>query len=166
MTITFIQTGGTIDKDYLGKVGSYNFSIDEPAVKRVLARIDLSFEYEVLSCMKKDSLDMTNEDRIRIKKMCETVKGNRIIITHGTDTMVQTAKVLSPVKGKTIVLTGSMLPERFKGSDADFNLGVAVGAVASLGEGVYIAMGGRIFRWDNVEKHKVTGQFIELVKKV
>lgn len=96
----------------------------------------------MVECLKKDSLDITDEDRQRIKEACENTDNDKIIITHGTDTLEQTAKVLSDIKNKTIILTGSKRPQTFTDSDADFNIGVAVGAVGCLQNGVYIAMSG------------------------
>jgi len=147
MKITFIQTGGTIDKDYPAGNNNhgYSFEITTPAVKRVLEKIKiLDFEYEIIECLKKDSLDITDADREKIKKTCMETPNDKIIITHGTDTMDQTAKCLSSITGKTIVLTGAMRPEKFADSDTDFNIGLAIGAICSLSDGVYIAMYGRV----------------------
>jgi L-asparaginase len=160
MKIVFIQTGGTIDKDYPRTVRGYAFEITEPAVKRILERVNPNFEYEIITVTRKDSLDLTEEDREKIYEVCKKVDCKRIIITHGTDTMIETAKKLSTIKGKVIILTGAFKPERFKDSDADFNVGVAVGAVNVLEEGVYIAMNGRVYRWDEVRRNE-SGMFVE-----
>lgn len=159
MKIMFVTTGGTIDKDYASRAGTYNFEISEPAVRRIMESIKPGFEFEVQPILQKDSLDMTEEDRMLIYERCEKADANRIIITHGTDTMVETAKRLSALKDKTIVLVGSSKPERFRDSDAHFNIGVAVGAVGILPEGVYIAMNGKVFPWHNVRKNRDSGAF-------
>lgn len=157
MKIAFIQTGGTIDKDYPKATGGYAFEIGEPAVKRILQRISPNFDFEIISILKKDSLDITGEDRQKIRDACEKAAADRIIVTHGTDTMIETAEKLSSIKGKVIVLTGAMRPERFVDSDASFNLGTAVGAINLLQQGVYIAMNGRIYPWSKVKRSRETG---------
>ena len=113
MKILFIQTGGTIDKDYPRTTKGYAFEISEPAVKRIMEKINPSFDYEILSVLKKDSLDITETDRKKIFDACKSSKIDKIVITHGTDTMIETAKELNQIKGKTIVVTGAMRPERF-----------------------------------------------------
>ena len=159
MKILFIQTGGTIDKDY-PKTKAYAFEIGEPAVKRILNKINPNFSYKILPLVRKDSLDLNNLDRDRILKVCRQAREEKIIITHGTDTMVKTAKVLSVIKNKTVVITGSLRPEKFADSDAAFNLGLAVAAVQVLHIGVYIAMSGRIVVWNKVRKDLKTGKFV------
>jgi L-asparaginase len=161
MKIAFIQTGGTIDKDYPRATGGYAFEIGEPAVKRILQRINPNFDFEIISILKKDSLDITEEDRKKIYDACEKTEANRIVITHGTDTMIETAEKLSSIKGKVIVLTGAMKPEKFIDSDASFNVGMAVGAINVLRNGVYIAMNGRIYPWNKAKRNSQTGQFSE-----
>lgn len=160
MKILFLQTGGTIDKDYEKGRRAYLFEITDPAVGRVLNKTHPNFEYQVVSITKKDSLDLTDKDRELILHACKTAQEDRIVITHGTDTMNVTAKLLSSVKGKTIVITGSSRPERFSDSDASFNLGTAIGAVQILPSGVYIAMSGRVYKWNECEKAE-SGQFVE-----
>ena len=161
MKITFIQTGGTIDKDYPKTTKGYAFEISDPAVKRILEKLNPDFEYDIISALKKDSLDITEEDRKKILEACKKTKSDKIIITHGTDTMLETAKVLSEIKDKIIIITGSMRPERFSNSDAPINIGMAIGAVNVLNNGIYIAMHGRILRWDKCKRDMKTGQFIE-----
>lgn len=161
MKILFIQTGGTIDKDYPQVVKGYAFEIKGPAVERILSKVNPNFEFEILPLLQKDSLDITDEDREKIRKACEETDATKIVITHGTDTMVQTAKKLKDIKGKTIILTGALRPEMFTNSDAMFNVGTAIGALNIIKEGIYIAMNGRIYKWDNCEKNKKTGQFVE-----
>ena len=150
MKIIFIQTGGTIDKDYPQNATNhgYEFEIAEPAFDSILKRAKPDFEYEVLSVLKKDSLDITDEDRQKIFDTVNGVSENKIVITHGTDTIHVTAKKLSEIKNKTIVLTGAMLPEKFKDTDADFNLGMAVAGVQVLSGGVYVCLYGKLQKWE------------------
>ncbi len=161
MKILFIQTGGTIDKDYPKTTLGYAFEITDPAVNRILSDVNPSFEYEVISVCKKDSTELTDQDRAQIHKICQESSIDKIIITHGTDTMTQTAEKLSDIKDKTIVITGSMRPEKFSNTDADFNIGLAVGGVQTLSTGVYIAMHGVILPWDKVSRNLETGQFMK-----
>ena len=161
MEITFIQTGGTIDKDYPKTIGGYAFEIAEPAVKRILEKLNPSFKYEILSVCKKDSQDITEEDREKIYKIVKELENDKIIITHGTDTLIETAKKLNDLKNKVIILTGAVKPEKFTDSDAPINVGVAIGAINVLKEGIYIAMNGRIYHWDKVRRDLKTGKFIE-----
>ena len=161
MKILFIQTGGTIDKDYPKQVEGYAFEISEPAVRQILERVNPSFEYEVISLLRKDSLDLTVKDKKKIFEECEKANTDKIIITHGTDTMIETATFLTEVKNKTIILTGAFKPEKFTNSDADFNVGVAVGALNILGKGVFIAMNGGVFKYDEVKRDIETGKYIK-----
>lgn len=154
MKIKIFATGGTIDKDYASKAGTYNFEISEPAAKRILDNVNLNFEFSITSVLKKDSLDFTDEDRQRIYDACINEANNKIIITHGTDTIVETAKKLSIIKDKVIVLVGASKPAKFLDSDASFNIGTAFGAINILDNGIYIAMNGRIFHCHNVRKNK------------
>ena len=164
MKILFIQTGGTIDKDYPKQTKGYAFEISEPAVRQILERVNPSFEYEVISLLRKDSMDLTVKDKKKIFEACANADTDKIIITHGTDTMIETAKFLTEIKRKTIILTGAFKPEKFTNSDADFNVGAAVGAVNALGFGIYLAMNGRVFKYDEVKRDKVTGKFENFIK--
>ena len=161
MKITFIQTGGTIDKDYPKTTKGYSFEISEPATKRILEKLNPTFEYEIISVLKKDSLEITKEDRNRILEACKKTKNNKIIITHGTDTMLETASVLNEIKDKTIIITGAMRPERFSNSDAPINIGIAIGALNILENGTFIAMHGKVLLWDKCKRDMKTGQFVE-----
>ena len=161
MKITFIQTGGTIDKDYPKTTKGYAFEISDPAVKRILEKLNPDFEYDIISALKKDSLDITEDDRKKILEACKKTNSKNIVLTHGTDTMLETAKVLSEIKDKIIIITGSMRPERFSNSDAPINIGMAIGAINVLSSGIYIAMHGKILRWDKCKRDMKTGQFIE-----
>ncbi len=157
--ITFISAGGTIDKVYFDATSEYE--VGESNIDLILKQARVTFQYKIISLLKKDSLDMTDHDRDLIFKAVQQDKNDHIIITHGTDTMVETAKTLAPVRDKTIVLTGAMEPARFKTSDAVFNLGSAVAAVQALPKGIYLAMSGRIFTPDNVRKNKALKIFEE-----
>lgn len=159
--VLFIQTGGSIDKDYpAGKDNhGYSFLITDPAYERILKRIKPSFDFETKTILQKDSLDITDSDRQLIYKTCADSKFDKIIITHGTDTMIETAEVLSGIRDKTIILTGSMVPEKFRDTDADFNVGSAVGAISVLPSGTYIAMHGRVVPYSKVVRESSTGQF-------
>ncbi len=159
MKITFIQTGGTIDKDYPRTSGGWAFEIAEPAVGRILEKLNPSFDYEVCSVLRKDSLEITDEDRQQLYAFCEQLENDKIIITHGTDTMVETAKYLSTIKNKTIILTGAMRPERFSNSDAPITVGTAIGAINILEVGVYLAMHGTVLAFDQVGRDLETGRF-------
>jgi L-asparaginase len=161
MEILFLQTGGTIDKDYpMGENHhGYNFIVASPAFERILKRVRPNFTYQIKHVLQKDSLDISDEDRVLIFEACKESITHNIIITHGTDTMLQTAKLLSKLRDKTIVMTGAMSPELFKNSDADFNLGTAVGSVELLRPGVYIAMNGSVMLWNEVTFNKETNQF-------
>ena len=161
MRIDFVCTGGTIDKDYPKHAKSFCFEIASPAVKRILTGINPNFEYKINSIMRKDSLEMTAKDRQRIFDACKKASVKKLIVTHGTDTIVKTAEKLSKLKNKAIVLVGSSLPERFHGSDAHFNIGVAIGAVTHLKSGVFVAMNGRVYEWDKVKKISHNGRFVD-----
>lgn len=159
MKILIIQTGGTIDKDYPKKNMGYAFEIDEPAAARILENAEPGFEYEINGLLKKDSLDITDKDRAIIKAVCEQADQTKIIITHGSDTMVETARFIGDIPGKAIVLTGAYRPERFTNSDAGFNLGVAIGAVNLLEEGTFVAMNGKVMVPATCKKNENTGRF-------
>ena len=143
MKIKFFTTGGTIDKVYFD--AKSEFQVGSPQVLEVVKDANVGFEFEVESILRKDSLDLTEEDRQLIRTRVEREICPLIVLTHGTDTMVQTALALVGIPGKTIVLTGSMQPARFRSTDAVFNIGTAIGAVQCLPPGVYLAMNGRIF---------------------
>jgi L-asparaginase len=143
MSIKIFTTGGTIDKTYFDKKSDYQ--VGEPQAGGVLERANVVLEYEVEPILKKDSLDLSDTDRKKIRTVVESDPAKQIIITHGTDTMIETAAVLENIPEKTIVLTGSMYPAHFRDSDAVFNIGCAVIAAQLLDPGVYIAINGRIF---------------------
>ena len=157
MSIVILTTGGTFDKIYFDANSEY--SIGEPCISSILDEGNVTSDYRVQSILKKDSLDITHSEREIIKKSVIECEEERIIITHGTDTMVETAKFLEDIKEKTIVLTGAMQPARFKKTDAIFNSGFAYAAALSLESGVYIAMSGQIFNSNNVRKNIDLGKF-------
>jgi L-asparaginase len=161
MKIKFITTGGTIDKVYFDAKSEYE--VGPPQVLEVLKDANVTFEFEVESVLQKDSLDMTDEDRLLIRRHIEGERCPRIVVTHGTDTMVLTGRALKGIPGKTVVLTGSIQPARFRNTDAVFNIGVAIGAAASLPPGVYIAMNGRILDPDRARKDVERNLFEEVV---
>jgi len=159
MNIKFFAVGGTIDKVYFDALSKYE--IGESNIHDILTDARVNFTYDIASLLKKDSLEMTAKDRHLILQAEKDDPNDKIIITHGTDTMVDTAKVLRAEKNKVIVLTGAMEPAKFKSSDAIFNLGSAVAAVQILPKGVYLAISGRIFTPDNVRKNRSLKQFEE-----
>jgi L-asparaginase len=161
MSIRIFVTGGTFDKEYNELTGELFFK--ETHLPEMLSRARSTLDVTVRTLMMIDSLNMTDEDRELIAHQCRAAQEDKIIITHGTDTMSVTARVLAEkVKDKTIVLTGAMIPYKFGSSDGFFNLGGAVAFAQILPPGVYVAMNGRYFTWDNVRKNRQTGQFEEL----
>ena len=160
MKLRFITVGGTIDKIYFDQLSEYQ--VGPPGVERILSELPLAFEYSIESVLRKDSLDMTEEDRQLVAEAVRRSPEEKIVITHGTDTMVETAKQILPCHDRCVVLTGAMQPARFHLSDAVFNVGAAIGAVHSLPNGVYIAMGGRIFDPVKTRKNREKGIFEEL----
>ena len=151
MHVKIFTTGGTIDKVYFDATSKYQ--VGPPNIAAVFDELNLGFSYTIDSLMKKDSLDLSDEDREIICRAVAQDPADRIIITHGTDTMVETAKKLAGIQGKTIVLTGALKPALFKTTDAVFNIGCAVAAVQAMNPGVYIVMNGRIFSHDKVRKN-------------
>lgn len=160
MRITFIQTGGTIDKDYPKSKGGYAFEFGEPATIRILDRLNPSFDYNVITAFQKDSLEITNEDRQKLLELIESSEDDKIIITHGTDTMLDTANYLNEhIKNKLIVITGAMRPERFTNSDAPINLGCAISATNLLDNGIFIAMHGVVKPSNLIKRNLETGKY-------
>lgn len=157
MKIKFYATGGTIDKVYFDAKSEYQ--VGKPQVEEILKDSNVAFNYEVESVLQKDSLEMTDEDRQCIREIIEKETCDKIVITHGTDTMVDTAKFLIGIPNKTIVFTGAMEPARSRYTDATFNVGCAIGAVQSLQTGIYIAMNGVIYEADKVQKNYEAKRF-------
>ena len=161
MSIRIFITGGTFDKEYNELTGQLYFKDSQLPEMLELGRNLVPVEIRTL--MMVDSLEMTDEDRTLIAEHCRKSKEDKIIITHGTDTMADTAKLLAQkVKNKTIVLTGAMIPYKFGSSDGLFNLGSAMAFVQTLKHGVYVAMNGRYFHAENVRKNRETGVFEEV----
>ena len=176
MELTIITTGGTIDKDYARCAETYNFEIGAPAVEDILKQVNPNFDYNIIKLLKKDSLDLTDEDRQLIYVTCcqaHCAGSRRILITHGTDTMTNnpknfpdTARKLAEDKSLkdleqiAIVLTGAGLPHKFRDSDAGVNIGTAIGALNVIERGIYVAMNGRVYSWNTCRKD-AGGKFVE-----
>ncbi len=165
MSVRILVTGGTFDKEYNELEGTLFFKETHLPEMLILGRSRVKASVSTLMMI--DSLDMTDEHRLRILKACREAAENRIVVTHGTDTMEVTARVLGEAAiGKTIVLTGAMVPYKFGSSDGLFNLGSALALVQMLPAGVFIAMNGRCFTWDNVHKDRKKGVFEEGMKRL
>ncbi|MGB5334417.1 MAG: asparaginase domain-containing protein, partial [Woeseiaceae bacterium] len=152
MFIRFVTTGGTIDKIYFDELSQ--FEVGESQVQHILAEGLVAFDFDVVPLMHKDSLEITDEDRRKLRDFIASDDASHYVVTHGTDTMPQTADMLKGLDGKTVVLTGALTPARFKTTDAVFNVGMAVAAVQVAGPGVYIAMSGQVFRAGAVRKNR------------
>ena len=158
MKLLIVTTGGTIDKVYYDAKSDYEIGASQ--VPEILAESHANFEFDLVTLFRKDSLELTDEDRALIRRTVEEHPLDHVVITHGTDTMVDTARVLADgIEGKSIVLTGAMIPYAFGSSDGLFNLGSALSLVQVLDPGVYIAMNGMVFTWDNVRKNRERGRF-------
>ena len=161
MAIRIFITGGTFDKEYNELNGELYFK--DTHMSELLDKGRSKVPVEIRTLMMVDSLEMTGEDRDLIAHQCNQCEEIMIVITHGTDTMSETAKVLAQkIKNKTVILTGAMIPIKFGSSDGLFNLGSALAFAQTLPAGVYVAMNGRYFNWDNVRKNKQTGVFEEV----
>jgi len=164
MNIMILVTGGTFDKEYDELNGTLYFK--ETHVPEMLKLGRCTVDVEIRTLMMVDSLEMTDEDRELILNYCKKTDEEKIVITHGTDTMEVTAHLLGEAQlRKTIVLTGAMIPYKFGSSDGFFNLGSAIAFVETLPHGVYVAMNGRYFHWKNVRKNKNTGVFQEITEQ-
>jgi len=160
MKITFIQTGGTIDKDYPHTSKGWAFEFGEPATFRILEKLDPSFDYEIRTAFQKDSLEITDDDRQKLAEMIKLTENDRFIVTHGTDSIVETADYLNTrLSEELVILTGAMRPERFSNSDAGINLGSAIGAANILDRGIFIAMHGIVKHVSEVKRDMKTGKF-------
>ncbi len=155
--LLIVTTGGTIDKVYFDDKS--DFQVGEPQIGRILLELGVAFRFNVIPILRKDSLHINAEDRELLRAAIAAQATRHVLVTHGTDTMVETARVLASIAGKTIVLTGALNPARFRGSDAEFNIGTAVGAVQSLQPGVYIAMNGRVWDPRKVRKNVAANRF-------
>lgn len=157
MRIQILTTGGTIDKVYFDAKGGYQ--VGAPMVREILAQGRVALEVDIVELLRKDSLEMTDADREQIRLAVSNSPALHFVLTHGTDTMVETARALQKVAGKTVVLTGALQPGRFADSDAPFNLGMAIAAVQTLAPGVYIAANGQVFAADKVRKNLELNRF-------
>lgn len=161
MSIRILITGGTFDKEYDERTGQLFFKDTHlpEMLKRGRSRVDIT----IRTVMMIDSMDMTDADRATIVQNCQQASEDRIVVTHGTDTMTDTAAAIARnVTGKTVVLTGAMIPWAFGSSDGLFNLGSALSFVQALPVGVYVAMNGKCFPWDRVRKNRERGEFEEI----
>ncbi len=157
--ILVLTTGGTIDKNYFDALSEYQ--IVESGIPALLKEARVALEHRVVEVMRKDSLELTDADRLAIAKAARQAPEAHIVITHGTDTMTQTATVLAAeVPGKTICLTGALSPARFAETDAAFNLGMAFACAQVAPPGVYIAMSGEVFDGLKVRKDRAAGKFV------
>ncbi len=160
MQIKIFTTGGSLDKGYSTRESA--FVVMDPQLPSVFAEAGVEVAFDVEALFRKDSLDLTDEDRSIIRRRVEEHSCQRILITHGTDTMGETGRALSGIPGKTIVLTGAMQPATFKKSDGPFNLGFALACVQILPPGVYLAMNGRVFDPAHVRKNQELDRFEEV----
>ncbi len=160
MFIRFITTGGTIDKIYFDDLSQ--FEVGESQVHHILGEGLVQFEHDIVALMHKDSLEIDDDDRSALRSYIEKDDAERYVITHGTDSMPQTAEVLRGLPGKTIVLTGALTPARFKTTDAVFNVGMAVATAQVASPGVYIAMSGQVFEAGAVRKNRARNRFEKL----
>ncbi|RZZ85845.1 MULTISPECIES: asparaginase domain-containing protein [Pseudoxanthomonas] len=155
--LLIVTTGGTIDKIYFDDKSDYQ--VGEPQIGRILKELGVAFRFTVIPIIRKDSLHITDADRELMRATIAAQSARHVLITHGTDSMVQTAQALASLEDRVIVLTGALNPAGFRGSDAEFNIGCAVGAVQSAPEGVWIAMNGRIWDPRHVRKNVAANRF-------
>lgn len=156
--LRFITVGGTIDKIYFDQLSEYQ--VGAPGVERMLKALPVAFDYTIESVLRKDSLDMTPEDRQLVRTAVDRCPEQYIVITHGTDTMIETACLLLGIPNKRIVLTGAMQPANFHDSDATFNVGMAIGvATTQPAAGVWITMSGMVFDPRRAKKNRERGVF-------
>ena len=160
MHVEIFTTGGTIDKVYFDAKST--FEVGESPILEVLREANLSIDYKTIPLLRKDSLELVDEDRAIIRQAVLDSTAARIVITHGTDTMITTAKTLAGITGKTIVLTGAMQPARFRFTDAVFNIASAMMAAQTLLEGVYIVMNGRVFDPEKTRKNVELNRFEQI----
>lgn len=158
MVIQIFTTGGTIDKTYYDAKSVYE--VGEPQITTILREANVTADYAIETLFRKDSLDLTDDDRALIARRVREAEAAHVVITHGTDTMVETARALQEeVEGKTIVLVGSLSPARFRESDAVFNVGFAMAAVQALPPGAYVAMNGRLLDPTHARKNREANRF-------
>ena len=160
MFIRFVTTGGTIDKIYFDDLSQYE--VGESQIQHILHEGLVAFDYEVVPLLHKDSIEVTDEDRAKLRDFIAGDDAERFVVTHGTDTMPETADALAGLDGKVIVLTGALTPARFKATDAMFNVGMAVATAQIASPGVYIAMSGQVFEAGHVRKNREENRFEQL----
>jgi L-asparaginase len=158
MSLLIVTTGGTIDKVYFD--AKSDFEVGESVVTDLLNQAHVRAPFTVVSPLRKDSLELTDEDRQLIRSTIAARPERQVIVTHGTDTMTDSAAVLSDLTDRVVVMTGALAPARFAETDAVFNVGMAVAAAQTLDPGVYIAMNGEIFNWQEVRKDRTQNAFI------
>ena len=158
ITLEIFTTGGTIDKVYFDALSEYQ--VGEGALAEILGQAGVTLQHRITPLMRKDSLELTDDDRASIRDAVAGSAARHILITHGTDTMVLTARFLSDIQDKIIVLTGAMQPNALKGSDAPFNVGFALAAAQAMPCGVYIAMNGRILDPATTVKDRANHRFV------
>jgi len=158
MKINIITTGGTIDKIYFDALSDYK--IGDPVIGDLLQRIGVGFQFEVHALMRKDSLELTDDDRQAIVDKVASCDSDTVLVTHGTDTMVESGKwIKAQVPGKRVVLTGALQPAAFRETDAVFNIGCAIGALQFVSPGTYVSMNGQVFDVDKVRKNRKANRF-------
>jgi L-asparaginase len=155
--IKIFTTGGTLDKVYFDARSDYE--VGDPQIQGILEAVGVTVKTDVEPLMRKDSLELTDADRALIARRVRDDDAPRVLITHGTDTMTETARALGDTGGKTVVFVGSLSPARFKGTDAEFNVGFALAAVQLLPPGAYVAMNGRVFPAAEVKKNREANRF-------
>ena len=158
--ILVLTTGGTIDKNYFDALSEYQ--IVDSGIPALLKEARVTLPFRIEEVCRKDSLELTDADRAEIARRAAQAPETRIVITHGTDTMTETAQVLAAISGKTMVLTGALSPARFAETDAPFNLGMAFAAAQVAPPGVYIAMSGQVFGGLKVRKDRAAGKFVAI----
>lgn len=156
--IAVLTTGGTIDKAYFDDLSRYQ--IGDTVIEKLLKIANVQYPFRIIEVLRKDSLDLTDEDRALLRARVEALDTSRVVITHGTDTMTESAKSLAGIQGKTIVFTGALSPARFSESDASFNVGMAFATAQAAPPGIYIAMNGTVFRANEVRKDRDAGRFV------
>lgn len=157
--ILVVTTGGTIDKQYFDALSEYQ--ITESVIEKLLKVARVTHPFRIVQLMRKDSLELTDEDRALIAATVANAPEKRVVITHGTDTMATTARALAGIEGKTVVFAGALAPARFAESDAAFNLGMAFACCQTAAPGVWITMNGSVFDGLNVRKDRDAGTFVE-----
>ena len=157
-SIVIVTTGGTIDKAYFDALSAYH--VGDTVVAKLLSIAQVTQPYTVVELLRKDSLELTEADRATLRQAVAELEARRVVVTHGTDTMAESAKALATITGKTIVLTGALAPARFAESDAPFNLGMAFAAAQTLPPGVYITMNGRVIPGHKARKDRQRARFV------